>query len=140
MSRLRWLPVALLLCPNLACVVGSFTATQPFSRPPRPPGTVEVFRVGMPNHPYREVGILRVRSSIGFEAGLQKMMQTAADYGCDAIAGLSAGESETVSYGYYGAYSNQHDYLTASCLLWDQAAAPRAAAPPSVPPPTRSDE
>jgi hypothetical protein len=133
----RLLPLVFL--PSLACVTASFTPLQPYSSPPRPVSSVELYRAGMPNRPYREVGILRVRSSIGWDAAIQRLMEAGADYGCDAVAGMDSGEATSVGISPYGAWVSQHDYITASCLLWTGGAAPPLPPPPSAPP-VRSDE
>ncbi len=137
MKLTRLLPLVFLPC--LACVTVGFTPLQPYSSPPRPVGTVELYRNGMPNRPYREVGILRVRSSIGWDAALQRLMEAGADYGCDAVAGMDSGEATHIGISPYGgAWVSQHDYITASCLLWTSEAPPQAA--PAAASPVRSDE
>jgi hypothetical protein len=140
MNLKRLLPVVLL--PSLACVTASFEQLQPYSSPPRPPSTVELYRSGVPNRPYREVGILRVRSSIGWDAAMQRLVEAGADYGCDAVAGIDGGESTTVAIGAGGGFISQHEYVTATCLLWTSGAGgvPQGQPPPAPPPPVRSDE
>jgi hypothetical protein len=126
-----------------SCVTVGFTPLQPYSSPPRPVGSVELYRSGMPNRPYREVGILRVRSSIGWDAAMQRLMDAGADYGCDAVAGIDSGEAISVAIGAGGGFISQHDYVTATCLLWTEGGPPQQPPPPppSVsPPPVRSDE
>lgn len=140
MDLKRLLPLVLL--PSLACVTASFEQLQPYSSPPRPVNSVELYRSGMPNRPYREVGILRVRSSIGWDAAMQRLMEAGADYGCDAVAGIDTGEATTVAIGAGGGFISQHDYITAACLLWTEGPPPGAPPPPpqAPPPPVRSDE
>jgi hypothetical protein len=142
MNLRRLLPLVLLS--SLACVTASFTPLQPFSSPPRPVSSVELYRSGMPNRPYRQVGILRVRSSIGWDAAMQQLMETGAEYGCDAVAAVDSGESTSVGISPYGgAFISQHDYITASCLLWTEGGPPQQQPPPPPsmpPPPVRSDQ
>jgi hypothetical protein len=137
----RLLPLVFL--PSLACVTVGFEQLQPYSSPPRPVSSVELIRNGMPTRPYREVGILRVRSSIGWDAAIDRLMEAGADYGCDAVAGLDSGEATHVGISPYGAYISQHDYITAMCVLWTNGAPPATPPPPPQyvpPPPGRSDE
>jgi hypothetical protein len=142
MNDTRLLPLVL-LATLASCVTAGFTQLEPYSSPPRPVSSVELYRNGMPNRPYRQVGLLRVRSSIGWDAAMQRLMEAGADYGCDAVAGVDSGESTSVGISPYGAFVSQHDYITASCLLWTeggQPQQPQQPPPSSMPPPVRSDE
>jgi len=71
-------------------------------------------------------------------------MEAGADYGCDAVAGIDSGEATSVGITPYGgAFISQHDFITASCLLWTQGGPSQAPPPPPPqlpPPPVRSDE
>lgn len=103
------------------CVTVRFTPLAPYSRPPRAVGTVAFLGASLPTRPSQTVGTLRVRSSIGYDAAVQQLMQTAANYGCDAVTGVNTGV--------VGA--SRRDDITANCVLWTEAAP--AAPQPAVP-------
>ncbi len=64
--------------------------TVTWSAPPRPPGTVYVYRAGAPRRPAREVGWIHVEAFDGYANAVQKLLAAAASHGCDAIGNIQS--------------------------------------------------
>ncbi|MHB1844315.1 MAG: hypothetical protein ACYCWW_05710 [Deltaproteobacteria bacterium] len=65
------------------------TPAHPWAAPPRPPNSLEVFR-GAPARPAREVGWVHAESLLGYALGVQMVVGTAAEHGCDAVGNLTS--------------------------------------------------
>ncbi len=98
------------------------TPAQPWAAPPRPPNSLEVYR-GVPPRPAREVGFVHVESLMGYALGIQLLVGTAAEHGCDAVGNLETrlGVGGTPTAGSPFALQGGLGFveeLDASCFTW----------------------
>ena len=102
----RKLPLLVLPALLAGCVTAEFIQTNPMVSPPRDPSTVAVYRTGRPPQPSREIGWIRVTSGQGYRAGLDALVNKAAQHGCDAVSDIRSN------------YSRGNEEMTGSCFVF----------------------
>jgi hypothetical protein len=111
------------------CVTSSFTPLVPYDRQWRSADSVEFLRA-VPARPYEEVGIIRIRSEVGWDPALRRLMASGAERGCDAV--VITGSGDQWVFDGFGQYVHDREFITAACLLWRPGNGQQPAAPTLV--------